>query len=191
MPNAFIDLHASNKCPKPKLLHVSTAALIATSFQHGVSGNPPGWRSRDVRGKLLCELISDSSRLLICFLDTCTRHLRLQAGGSPAATHFSCLAKKSKPKKATEASLPPKGGPLCCKSKNGKCPKLASLRQRSFLNPFSASQQRHRHIGTAKSNSNPKVKNNVNTTFTSNFGSYCLSIYGFMQCLHAKQSIST
>ncbi|MFZ3003237.1 MAG: hypothetical protein WA071_23185 [Undibacterium umbellatum] len=100
------------------------------------------------------------------FLNDCARHFRLQAGGRPAATHFSCLAKKSKPKKATEASLPPEGGSLCCKSKNGKCPKLAALRQRSFLNPFSASQQRHRHIGTAKvnSNNNPKVKSNVNTT---------------------------
>ncbi|WP_229726108.1 hypothetical protein [Oxalicibacterium faecigallinarum] len=28
------------------------------------------------------------------------------AGGSPAATHFSCLAKKSKQKKATAKSLP-------------------------------------------------------------------------------------
>jgi hypothetical protein len=30
----------------------------------------------------------------------------VQAGGSPAAAHFSCFAKKSKQKKATQASLP-------------------------------------------------------------------------------------
>ncbi|MFZ3003303.1 MAG: hypothetical protein WA071_23515 [Undibacterium umbellatum] len=30
--------------------------------------------------------------------------------------------------------------------------------------PFFASQQRHRHIGTAKIKGNPKVKSNVNVT---------------------------
>jgi hypothetical protein len=33
------------------------------------------------------------------------------AGGGPAAAHFSCLAKKSKQKKATAAPLPPSGVP--------------------------------------------------------------------------------
>ena len=40
--------------------------------------------------------------------------LQSDAGGSPAATHFSCFAKKSKQKKATRGSSPPqkRGGSL-------------------------------------------------------------------------------
>ncbi|MCH8621102.1 hypothetical protein, partial [Undibacterium sp. TS12] len=84
-------------------------------------------------------------------------------------------------KEGDRGVLPPKGGSLCCKSKNGKARKLAFgfalgtcackrmlLRRRAacslhgpaktpatpqtsaLLFPFSALQQRHRHIGTAK-----------------------------------------
>jgi len=46
------------------------------------------------------------------------------AGGSPAATHFSCFAKKSKQKKATAEPLALRAS-QCCSAKNGKRTKLA------------------------------------------------------------------
>ena len=55
---------------------------------------------------------------------------RCVAGGGPAAAHFSCLAKKSKQKKATAKPQPLRGTRLY-KSKNGKRTKLASLKLRS------------------------------------------------------------
>ena len=52
--------------------------------------------------------------LLLC--DSCAFFLDRRrfkfAGGSPAATYFSCFAKKSKQKKATPGETPPDGGPL-------------------------------------------------------------------------------
>ena len=57
------------------------------------------------------------------------------AGGSPAATHFSCFAKKSKQKKATAGTQPLRGS-RCCRIQIGKRTKLASLKQRSFLIRF-------------------------------------------------------
>jgi hypothetical protein len=61
--------------------------------------------------------------------------LRSPAGGRPAATDLFCFAKKGKPKKATALPLPLRGSRLC-KSKNGKCPQLATLRQGHFFFHF-------------------------------------------------------
>jgi hypothetical protein len=47
----------------------------------------------------------------------------VQVGCGPTATHFSCFAKKSKQKKATQASLP-FGFPIV-QDKNGESQKLA------------------------------------------------------------------
>jgi hypothetical protein len=44
--------------------------------------------------------------------------VRLLAGGRPAATPFSCFAKKRKQKKATQSRCP--SGARLCRSKNGK-----------------------------------------------------------------------
>jgi hypothetical protein len=60
--------------------------------------------------------------------------LRLQAGGRPAATYLFCFAKKGKPKKATALRCPM--GARLCKSKNGKRPQLATLRQGRFFFHF-------------------------------------------------------
>jgi hypothetical protein len=46
------------------------------------------------------------------------------AGGGPAAAHFSCLAKKSKQKKATALPLPLRGSQHC-ERQSGKRNKLA------------------------------------------------------------------
>jgi hypothetical protein len=54
------------------------------------------------------------------------------AGGSPAATFFSCLAKKRTQKKATAAPL----NSRCHEGKSGKQKKLAALRQLLFLIRF-------------------------------------------------------
>jgi len=54
--------------------------------------------------------------------------------GSPAATHFSCFAKKSKQKKATAKPLP-FGFPILQHLK-WEMKKLATLRQFSFLIHF-------------------------------------------------------
>jgi hypothetical protein len=44
--------------------------------------------------------------------------VRLLAGGRPAATPFSCFAKKRKQKKATQSRCP--AGARLCRSKNGE-----------------------------------------------------------------------
>jgi hypothetical protein len=56
--------------------------------------------------------------------------VRLLAGGRPAATPFSCFAKKRKQKKATQSRCP--AGSRLCKSKNGKSSKLATLKHEPF-----------------------------------------------------------
>ena len=54
--------------------------------------------------------------------DVSFAHLRILAGGSPAATHFSCFAKKSKQKKATRGSSPRKSaGCLALLETTGRC----------------------------------------------------------------------
>ena len=60
-------------------------------------------------------LLRVSNRLTQQF--SCNRSRRLLAGCGPAATHFSCFAKKSKQKKATQVS-PPFGFPIV-QVKNG------------------------------------------------------------------------
>jgi len=55
-----------------------------------------------------------------------------QAGGGPAAAHFSCFAKKSKQKKATASSQPPSGVPGVVEHKSGR--ETNSLRSDKF--PF-------------------------------------------------------
>jgi hypothetical protein len=74
--------------------------------------------------------------------------VRLQAGGRPAATPFSCFAKKRKQKKATQSRCP--AGTRLCKSKNGKRSKLACGSDSFISNPFSAQHKRQRHMRTAK-----------------------------------------
>jgi hypothetical protein len=76
--------------------------------------------------------------------------VRLQAGGRPAATPFSCFAKKRKQKKATQSRCP--AGTRLCKSKNGKRSKLACGSDSFISNPFSAMHKRQRHMRTAKVN---------------------------------------
>jgi hypothetical protein len=76
---------------------------------------------------------SDSLIFLRCFLrcfNTVVSSWRL-AGGGPAAAHFSCLAKKSKPKKATAKSLP-FGFPKKCSGRREAC-KLAALKHARFF----------------------------------------------------------
>ena len=73
--------------------------------------------------------------------------VRCVAGGGPAAAHFSCLAKKSKQKKATAKPQPLRVSRLC-KAKNGKRTKLAALKQRPLLFPFFAPHKRQRLSGT-------------------------------------------
>jgi len=60
--------------------------------------------------------------------------LSAQVGGGPTATHFSCFAKKSKQKKATQASLP-FGFPIA-QDKNGESQKLAALKHLPLFFPF-------------------------------------------------------
>jgi hypothetical protein len=62
--------------------------------------------------------------------------LRSLAGGSPAATYLFCFAKKGKPKKASALPQSLRDSQLC-ETKNGKHPKLATLKQRMLLFPFS------------------------------------------------------
>lgn len=67
----------------------------------------------------------------------------LHAGGSPAATYFSCFAKKSKQKKVTAKPLP-FGFPILQRAKS-EVKELASLRQLSFLIHFT-----RRKIGSVR-----------------------------------------
>ncbi len=71
----------------------------------------------------------------LCSCTTYRVYWRLPTGGSPAATYLSCFAKKGKPKKATALPLPLRGSRLC-RSKNGKRPQLATLRQGRFFIHF-------------------------------------------------------
>jgi hypothetical protein len=73
-------------------------------------------------------------KLLLCFLFVVTVSSLPLAGGGPAATHFSCFAKKSKQKKATQAPLP-FGFPIV-QDKNGESQKLATLRHLPLFIPF-------------------------------------------------------
>ena len=61
-----------------------------------------------------CITLGTARRIFLLVL------LGFGAGGSPAATHFSCFAKKSKQKKATRGSLPPqtRGGTLVRQEQN-------------------------------------------------------------------------
>jgi hypothetical protein len=79
------------------------------------------------------------------------------AGGGPAATHFSCFAKKSKQKKATAESLPLRGSREG-EALIGKRNKLASHRQISLLYPIKTSPSRQRQRGL-------QVKDNVKCNF--------------------------
>src|SRR5258706_10355205 len=45
----------------------------------------------------------------------------MHAGGSPAASSFSCAAKKRNQKKAAPVSRPLSGVPLCCLTRQGGC----------------------------------------------------------------------
>jgi hypothetical protein len=82
------------------------------------------------------------------------------AGGGPAATHFSCFAKKSKQKKATAESLPLRGSREG-EALIGKRNKLASLRQISLLYPIKTSPSRQRQRGLQVKDN---VKSNVKGT---------------------------
>src|SRR5450830_1812694 len=86
---------------------------------------------------------------LLCVDECCSFFDQPFAGGSPAATHFLCLAKESKQRKATAGSRS-FGLPGAAKQKNGRGNKLASLRQISPLFPFFASHHRLAPSGTAK-----------------------------------------
>ena len=76
--------------------------------------------------------------------------VRLLAGGRPAATPFSCFAKKRKQKKATQSRCP--AGARLCRSKNGKRSKLACGSDSFISNPFSAMHKRQRHMRKANVN---------------------------------------
>jgi len=86
--------------------------------------------------------------------------LRL-AGGSPAATHFSCLAKKSKQKKATPKQSAPCGGSRRAGGPGGiAANSLRSNMRRSFsARPTVSSALRPWGFNV---NSNPNVKSNSN-----------------------------
>jgi hypothetical protein len=78
------------------------------------------------------------------FVFTSVIVVRLLAGGRPAATYFSCFAKKSKQKKAPQSRCPC-GIPNCAGRKMGN--EANSLRSDSFTsNPFSAQHNWQRHM---------------------------------------------
>jgi hypothetical protein len=87
---------------------------------------------------------------------------RLLAGGRPAATYFSCFAKKSKQKKATQSRCPC-GMPNCAGRKMGN--EANSLRSDSFTSdPFSAPHNWQRHMRIRfKSHVKNRVKTQVKT----------------------------
>jgi hypothetical protein len=62
----------------------------------------------------------------------------VQAGGSPAAAHFSCFAKKSKQKKAKQAS-PPFGFPIVLGRKWESLETRLRLKHKAFFIHFSPS----------------------------------------------------
>jgi hypothetical protein len=92
---------------------------------------------------------------------------RLLTGGSPVATPFLCFAKEKEAKKGDRMPLPLRGSRLCV-SKNGKCPKLATLRHGHFLSIFCNAQSAASQAEILKSNSNPN-----STTTTKHRRSIC------------------
>jgi hypothetical protein len=87
----------------------------------------------------------------------------LPAGCGPAATHFSCFAKKSKQKKAT-TRLAPFGGARLCITKNGKWAKTRYAQTTPISDPFSVTHKRLRLQWI-------KVKDNIkiNSNFKNNY----------------------
>jgi hypothetical protein len=85
------------------------------------------------------------------------------AGGGPAATHFSCFAKKSKQKKATAQPLP-FGFPFVQYKKWETGETRLRLRQRPFLFPFSVLHKRQRHSGW-QVNNHDNFKSNDSVEF--------------------------
>ena len=81
------------------------------------------------------------------------------AGCGPAATHFSCFAKKSEQKKATQVSLP-FGYPIA-QCKNGESQKLATLKHLPLFFPFLPSTIGSATCGNIKTyNHNGRMKIN-------------------------------
>ncbi len=71
--------------------------------------------------------------------------LAQHAGGSPAATHFSCFAKKSKQKKATAKQLP-SGFPFV-QDKKWEANETRYAQTAFISDPFHAPQNRQRQSG--------------------------------------------
>jgi len=88
-------------------------------------------------------------------------------GLGPAAESLSLLRQRKESKKG-DRRLAPCGGARLCEAKNGKCPKLATLKQRTLLFPFSASHKRLRPKRiNVKIKTNSNVKTNSDPTPTS------------------------
>ncbi len=101
--------------------------------------------------------------------------VRLPAGGRPAATYFSCFAKKSKQKKATQSRCP-FGIPNCAARKMGN--EANSLRSDSFIsNPFSAPHNWQRHMRILVKS---RVKSRVKSQFKSRFKTQVKSSTGLL-----------
>jgi len=86
----------------------------------------------------------------------------LQAGGSPAATPFSCIRQEKEAKEGDPGIAAPAGFPFV-QYKKWEDPKLASLRQRLFFFHF---LYRTNGVDTwelQKSKATPNVKSNITT----------------------------
>ncbi len=79
--------------------------------------------------------------------------------GLGPATEILSLLRQRKYSKKGDRRLAPFGSARLCEAKNGKCPKLAALKQRTLLFPFSASHKRLRPKRTKVKN---RVKSNCN-----------------------------
>ena len=78
------------------------------------------------------------------FLLNKTIALRGCLPGLGPAAEFPSLLRQRKESKKGDRRLAPYGSTRLCVAKNGKCPKLASLKQLTLLFPFSATHKRLR-----------------------------------------------
>ena len=121
-------------------------------------------------------LIGNPEVLNCCFfvLDMVSSHrpasvdLRAGAGGSPAATHLFCFAKKGKRKKATEASRP-FGVPVCAVKKMGRS-ETRCAQTSALLIPFSGLHKRLRCNRNGECQEQPQSQKQRHYNLTS----YCI-----------------